>query len=129
MNPEPKSQSELKSKVILVVESEFLVASFLTEILKDVRCIVVPVSRVADGLHMIYALDGQIDAAILDIRRASQQSYSIAGELSKRGVPFLFATTYRRQNIAPQFADRPYLSKPYTITNLLLVLSGIVKRR
>jgi hypothetical protein len=57
---------------------------------------------------MINALDGQIDAAILDVDLGGERSDPIANELWRRGVPFMFATTYNRRAIVPRFADRPW---------------------
>jgi hypothetical protein len=82
---------------------------------------------VDDGLRMINTVDGQINAAILDVDLAGEPSDLIAEELSRRRVPFMFATAYNRQGIAPRFADRLCVNKPYDRNNL--VLSSIVKRR
>lgn len=129
MGTEPEAQSVPKPAKILVVENEYLIASLLTRVLEDAGYAVIgPVFRGADGCLMIRIFNGQIDAAILDVCLNGEQSYPIAEELSKRKVPFLFTTTYSWQEIAPEFADRPYLSKPYTKSDLLRTLARIMKR-
>lgn len=129
MNAEPQPERKPKPARVLVVEDEYLVADLLSRILEDAGYAVIgPVSRVANGCLMVQALNRQIDAAILDISLNSEQSYPIAEELLKREVPFMFTTTYSRQEIAPRFADRPCLGKPYRRSDLLRVLSSIMRR-
>jgi hypothetical protein len=112
----------------LVVEDKFLIADALMKTLADAGYTVIgPVSRVAGGRHIIHTLNGQIDATILGIDLAGERSDPIAEELSRQDVPFMFATAQSPQGIAPRFADRPSVNKPYG-RDLLRILSNIVKR-
>jgi DNA-binding response OmpR family regulator len=129
MGAEPESHGKSKPAKILVVEDQFLLASHLAQILSDAGFTVIgPVLRVADGLRMINALDGPLDVAILDVDLAGERSDLIAEELSRRGIPFMFATTHDRQRIALQFADRPRISKPYGRNNVFRILSSIMRQ-
>ena len=128
MNAGSEPYGKCKPAKILVVEDQFLLASQLARILEGAGFTVIgPVSRVADGLRTVYALDGQLDSAILDVDLAGERSDPIAEELSRRRIPFMFATAHDREAIASRFADRPRISKPYD-RNLLRVLWSIIRQ-
>jgi DNA-binding response OmpR family regulator len=130
MSAEPESPSKPNSAKILVVEEQYLLASHLARILQNAGFTVIgPVSRVADGLSLINAFDGQLDAAILDVDLGSERADAIAEELRRRGVAFIFATTRGRYGIPTRFADSPFVSKPFDSSNLRRVLSSVISQR
>ena len=54
-----------------------------------------------------------IDGAVLDINLGGNFSYPVAEKLAGRGVPFVFMTGYRRDDVLlSQFAGTPVVSKP-----------------
>lgn len=97
---------------ILVVEDEPIVAISLQDMLGDLGYDVVgPAFRVAAAL--VLAEGEPIDAAILDVNMAGEDSYAVAYALKARGIPYLFATGYGRQGLEPGHDDVPVLQKPY----------------
>jgi len=99
------------AKRILVVEDEPIVAISLQDMLGDLGYDVVgPAFRVAAALALCAEA---IDAAILDVNMAGEDSYAVAYALKARGVPYLFATGYGRQGLEPGHEDVPVLQKPY----------------
>jgi DNA-binding response OmpR family regulator len=130
MSAKPEASSKPDSAKILVFEDQYLLASHLARILQNAGFTVIgPVSRVSDGLRLINACDGQLDAAILDVDLASEPADAIAEELGRRGVAFIFATTRGRYGIPTRFADRPFVGKPFDSSNLRRVLSSVISRR
>jgi hypothetical protein len=67
-----------------------------------------PFSRVVDALKV----EGEVDAAILDVNLAGESVYPVAEMLRARGVPFAFMTGYGSASIDPRFASVPVLQKP-----------------
>jgi|SRR5215217_4299843 len=104
--------AETGTKRILVVEDEPIVALSLQDMLEDLGYAVVgPAFRVAAGLDL--AQSEAIDAAILDVNMAGEDSYEIGRTLRARNIPYLFATGYGRQGLAPGYDDVAVLQKPY----------------
>jgi CheY-like chemotaxis protein len=100
---------------IMIVEDEALIAMVLVDHLQELGLVAVgPFSRVADALKV----DGEVDAAILDVNLAGESVYPVADMLKARGVPFLFMTGYGSASIDPRFADVPVLQKPIEAKSL-----------
>ena len=100
---------------ILVVEDEPLIAMMLEDFIDMLgKRHVGTADNVAEALALVDA--GGIDAAILDVNlRAGETSWPIAERLAARGVPFIFASGGLSDTVAEPFADRPVLSKPFTL--------------
>ena len=73
-------------------------------------------SRLAPALAL--AGEAEIDAAILDVNLAGEQSFPVAALLDERGIPFLFATGYGLQGIEERYRSRTVLQKPFRATDL-----------
>jgi CheY-like chemotaxis protein len=114
-----------KPKRILVVEDEPIVALSLQDMLEDMGFDVIgPAFRVAAALHL--AGSEAIDAAILDVNMAGEDSFPVAETLRARFIPFLFATGYGRQGLAPGFESSPVLQKPYRDSQVLAALRLLI---
>jgi CheY-like chemotaxis protein len=85
------------------------------------------VAGMAARLDAALALAGeaQIDAALLDVNLAGDDSFPVADLLAARGVPFLFATGYGVQGIDARHRGRPVLQKPFRIVDLEDAISGL----
>ncbi|HEY0011957.1 MAG TPA: response regulator [Allosphingosinicella sp.] len=113
------------AKRILVVEDEPIVALSLQDTLEDLGFEVVgPAFRVAAALAL--ARVEAIDAAILDVNMAGEDSYGIAEALRARGIPYLFATGYGRQGLEPGHEDVPVLQKPYREAQVAAGLAALL---
>jgi CheY-like chemotaxis protein len=98
---------------VLIVEDEMLVAMDIAGLLQDIGCrIVGPAGTLAAALPL--ARDEELDAAILDVNLENKGVEPVAAELARRGIPFVFATGYVRDDLPPRFRDRPVLEKPFT---------------
>ncbi|MBB2752892.1 UNVERIFIED_ORG: CRP-like cAMP-binding protein [Rhizobium aethiopicum] len=99
-------------KVALVVEDDYVLASDLTSKLTDVGInIIGPAPNVEQALKYIEDFS-QIDVAVLDINLGGTMVFPVADELSRRNIPFFFATGYSREVVPPRFADRIFIEKP-----------------
>jgi CheY-like chemotaxis protein len=114
---EPALARELKGLRVLVVEDEALVALQLEDMLSDLGCAVIgPAARVHQALDL---LNGQrVDAAVLDLNVAGELVYPVADALTRRGVPFIFATGYGASGLTEPYRSRPVLQKPFLLSQL-----------
>jgi CheY-like chemotaxis protein len=102
---------------ILIVEDEMLVAMNIEDMLLDLGHEVAGIAgRLAPALTL--AADAEIDAAILDVNLAGEQSFPIADLLDTRGIPFLFATGYGLGGIQDRYRSRVVLQKPFRQADL-----------
>jgi CheY-like chemotaxis protein len=118
------SLAELPSQCILVVEDEMLLAIMLEDMLTDLGYHVVKASRAARASALVATT--AIDCAILDVNLNGETSYSVANELRRRNVPFVFATGYGAGGLHTDYHGSPMLSKPFSQSNLEQVLIEIL---
>jgi DNA-binding response OmpR family regulator len=78
----------LDGKRALLIEDDGLIAANTGSDLAEVGAIVDIVATGADGLRLLG--EREFDFAVLDIKLVDETSYSLASELKRRGVPFLF---------------------------------------
>jgi two-component SAPR family response regulator len=88
--------------------------------------VVGPAARSAKTLEL--AEQAAVDFAILDVNLAGQESYSVAGVLAARNVPFVFATSYDLERLRAPYGDRPFLHKPRLQSDLQKVIAGSLSR-
>jgi CheY-like chemotaxis protein len=113
----------LAGRAVLVVEDEFLVALALEDMLVDLGCRVVgPAASLAEALRL--AEDARFDVAVLDVNLGRDQtSMPVAAALARICTPFVFATGYGPAGVDAAFRDRPILSKPLLVRELVLALT------
>lgn len=66
------------------------------------------------------------DAAILDLQVTDGETYPVARELIRRGVPFVFATGHSCEEVHPEFQFAPLTTKPFDFQNFHGLLRGIL---
>ena len=97
---------------VLVAEDEALVSMLIEDMLLDFGTEVIgPVARVKDALRL--ARETDLNLAILDINLAGEATYPVADVLGARGIPFVFATGYKVDEIPDRFDGSLRLSKPF----------------
>jgi two-component sensor histidine kinase/CheY-like chemotaxis protein len=107
---------------VLLVEDEAIVGMMMTDFLTEAGFHVVgPFGKVADAIE---AIDRErFQAAVLDINLRGEMIYSLADELTGRGVPIVFVTGYSAEAIDRRFANVPVLQKPIDRASLRRVLA------
>jgi DNA-binding response OmpR family regulator len=98
---------------ILVVEDEPLIAMMLEDFLAALgKKLVGPCDSVQSALATI--IDDKPEAAILDINLSGgEKSWPVADALTAAGIPFLLSSG--AEDVTAAYADRPCLTKPYTM--------------
>jgi two-component SAPR family response regulator len=106
---------------VLIVEDEGLVALTMEDLLTDLGCeIVASFGAVAPAV--VWLTEGPpVDGALLDVNLGGEMVYPVADLLTKRGVPFVFATGY---GVVPddRFAAIPLAPKPVSEAKLAEVV-------
>lgn len=116
----------LAGKRVLVVEDEALIAFAVEDMLLALGCEVVGPALRLDQAQAL-AASHPLDAAILDVNLTDSRSYPVAGELARRGIPFVFATGYDQPGIEWHGVAAELVPKPYRmeqIRDALLRLIG-----
>lgn len=111
---------------ILLVEDQVIIAMDVEQSLADQGITkVVTTGSVRDALAQ---LDGFTpDAAVLDVNLGQGTSILLAEELTRRGVPFVFATGYGDSAmIPPAFRHVPVVRKPYESEALAAALMQVM---
>jgi CheY-like chemotaxis protein len=96
---------------ILVVEDEMMLAMMLADLLKAYDCTPITAARVEKALQLVATT--AFDVALLDVNIAGEAVYSVAQELDRRRIPFVFVTGYTDQGLDADYRDRPALTKPF----------------
>lgn len=114
----------LRTRRILLVEDEVIIALAIEDMLTRIGCEVVgPAFSLAAGQAL--AASEPLDAAVLDLNLAGESSDQVAKTLQNRGIPFCFSTGYGSSAVPRAFQDRPVLQKPYTLQSLARVLDDL----
>jgi CRP-like cAMP-binding protein len=101
----------LSGKTVLLVEDDYFEASELAARLSTLGVSVAGPAANVDQAFKVLRANSRLSGAILDINLGGQMVFPVADELDQRGLPFIFATGYERENIPARHAERT-LRKP-----------------
>lgn len=103
----------LPSRPVLVVEDEFLIALMTESTLRQMGYADIIIAQTLEqGLER--AETGNFAFAILDVNLEGRVSFPIASVLRQKGTPIGFQTAYGPDGVAPEFADCPVITKPFS---------------
>ena len=110
---------------ILIVEDEMLIALDIERMLVELGHNIVALhTRIPAALAA--AGRDQIDFAVLDINVAGNPSFPVARVLRARNVPFLFLSGYGARGLIDGFTDAPVLTKPFSQSDLGLMVKSVL---
>ena len=109
---------------ILVVEDEMTIALLVEDMLRDLGHEVVGLAtRLHQAIQMAESAD--IDLAILDINLDGKPSFPIADVLTRRGVPFAFASGYGAAGLEPGYKRHQVIRKPFQLADLEVAIASV----
>lgn len=111
---------------VLLVEDEYLVAMLVEDMLNTLGFEVAQIAQNL-GAATSAAETGSFDVAVLDVNLDGAFSNPVAEILTRRGIPFVFATGYGRAGPHEAFAV-PSLQKPFDEHDLMGALSAVMGR-
>lgn len=98
----------------------------LEELLSSTGFIVVgPAGTVRGALHLIAT--EMIDAALLDANLGGKPVDDVAAALTRKNVPFAFATGHDREGLPRSFAAAPILRKPFNPAEVVATVADILE--
>ncbi len=112
--------ADIRGLRVLIVEDAVLLARELEFGLIESGAFVVGAAADLDQAERLLALD--FDAAVLDANLNGRPVTPIAEVLARRGTPFIFATGYGDEAIAPGGLSAPVVPKPYNIRQIASAL-------
>ncbi len=115
----------LAGRRILVVEDEMLVLMNIELALQDLGCDdICAAGNVAEALALVDKQE--FDAAMLDVNLAGEKSYPVADALTRRSIPFAFATGGADHGGRTDLDSRPVLRKPYVLAAMIAVFEQLL---
>jgi DNA-binding response OmpR family regulator len=121
------ARTELSGQRVLVVEDEFLIASYLGDALREVGAeIIGPATTLQEAL--LLARTKEPDCAVLDVNLNGDLVFPVADALAERGVPFVFLTGYTEESIPTRYVKIPRYEKPFKHTTLMQGLARLLVR-
>lgn len=118
--------SELGGRRILVVEDEWLLADAISDAVREAGGVVLgPVASVREALQLLLDAGAPPDGATLNIRVLDGESYPVADELTRLGVPFFFASANGASSLPTRFARRAIISKPFSPHHIVQALDAV----
>lgn len=115
--------TELTGMTVLVVEDDFFIASDTIDMLVTAGAATVgPFGWVEEALAAASNPDVALDFAILDVDLHGARTYQVADALTKRGVPFVFASGFGSDALGPAYRHHTRLEKPVNERALLALI-------
>lgn len=118
------STQRLAGKRLLVLEDEFLIAMDVEQLCRDHGASdVIILGTLAEALDE----SSDYDAAVIDLLLGGESTLPFAARLSRRGVPFIFASGYAdRSDVAAAFPGVVIVGKPYSGQDLIDALASAI---
>jgi CheY-like chemotaxis protein len=114
---------EARSRRILIVEDEFLIAMTLQEWLENVGYVVVgPVPSVEKAMKLIESESTR--AAVVDVNLGGVFAYAVADTLLARHVPFVFTSGYEDDVLRTRYPQIRNCHKPYRLAEVQEALTN-----
>jgi DNA-binding response OmpR family regulator len=112
---------------VLIVEDEFIIADLMKDIIEECGCEVVgPFGTLPEAMQACQSTDA--DAAIVDLVLHGEYAYPIADVLSRRGIPFGFATGGETAAAESPWEQQPFLGKPFAVEEVRQLIGGLLRR-
>jgi CheY-like chemotaxis protein len=127
MTPTGNTAVQDAKRRVLVVEDEMMVAMLIEDVLTDNGFEIAGfATNVAQALELVGTAD--FDAAVLDLNLAGVETYPIATELTRRGIPFVFSTGYGAAGLNGDYKTVPVVQKPFEDHQLVHAVDEAIGR-
>jgi CheY-like chemotaxis protein len=121
-------QQLLASNRVLIIEDEYFLAKDLEDALNSFGVNVMGlVSDMDEALDQI--AKGGFEVAVVDIGLRERNAYSVADELHRKAIPFVFTTGYGAETIPVRFADVTVWEKPFEPLKVALDVAQLCQRQ
>jgi CheY-like chemotaxis protein len=114
---------------VVVVEDDSMICLLFEDMLSELGCKVVGTACDLRRATELAQREESIDVAILDVNLGGQLVFPVADILSKRGIPFLFATGLGAGGLPPEWQGHCSVQKPMSIATLANALGRAIADR
>jgi two-component SAPR family response regulator len=116
-------QAETGPRRVLIVEDEALIAMYVEDVISKFGYSVAGVvSNVDEALAFIET--HAVDAAVLDINLKGTLVFPFADALMRKGIPFVFASSYGERAIPARYRVGQVVQKPFAPSELRRALAA-----
>jgi two-component SAPR family response regulator len=116
------SENLFGGRRILVLEDDYLVVEeMVQELAASGADVVGPVSSLSKAYALLERMP-DIQGAVLDINLQGELVYPLADELTRRDIPFVFATAYDESAIPEGYRDHRRFMKPVSVQDVARAL-------
>lgn len=126
--PSADDRSIVHGRRILIIEDEPLVSMEMEAQLAVIGCSVVGRAGTVEAAKALIATT-ECDGVLLDANLAGEPVDEIAALLTRRNIPFAFATGYGSQALPKSAQHVPVLTKPFESEQIATVLAGLFEHR
>jgi CheY-like chemotaxis protein len=117
--------ASLAGRRCLVLEDQFLIALDIQNILEVAGATVTSVSDVDAALKLLTD-ENEFDLAIVDVKLGgTATSAEVTTRLVELGIPFVFLTGMRKDEVNAHYPDAPVVEKPYVAAALIEALHKV----
>jgi PAS domain S-box-containing protein len=122
-----QQRSDAAARRIIIIEDEPLVAMDIEAQLISAGWNVVGIAGTLEQARALIANAG-CDAALLDVNLGGQPVDDLATALTRRNIPFAFATGYGRSALPAGFRDGMVLNKPFSAAQLQAAVGALLEQ-
>jgi CheY-like chemotaxis protein len=120
---------DLQGLRVIVVEDDSMICLLIEDMLLELGCKVVGTACDFRRAIELAQRDESIDVAILDVNLGGRLVFPVADILSKRGIPFLFASGLGAGGLPADWQGHCSVQKPMTVAALANALGRAVQDR
>lgn len=125
----PYSVDDLAGKAVLIAEDEYMLADAIEAAVRSAGGAVQgPFPSIAETLEHLASAASLPDAAVLNIKLQDGQSYPIADELARLGIPYVFASATDPASMPRRFSRVAMVPKPYAASQVVQALTILLDR-
>lgn len=107
---------------VLIVEDEALIAMYVEDVLSRYGYSVAGVATSLDDA-LAFVESQSVDAAVLDINLRGKLVFPLADALMRRGIPFIFTSSYGERSLPARYRVGPVVQKPFAPSELQRALA------
>ena len=122
--PRSQQRSRIRTRRILIVEDDLVIALMMEEIVREMGCAVSGIAGTL-GMARLQFAKRDFDAVLLDVNLGGEYNPETADLLLEMGVPFAFVTGYDYV-VEPRHDNVPLLQKPFSSIQLRVLVEQLL---
>ncbi len=113
-------------KRVLIVEDNPLLAMELIELVEEIGGVTALCTSNIRGAKR-FLTEHRVDVALLNIQMEEGNTFAVADELKRLGIPWIFISGYVEDVLEGRYADVPFVSKPFAHDQLAVLVQNMLQ--